>query len=483
VSANNSVGIKSFGCYLPARRMSRAAIAEANAWAFPSMKSLGKGEKTLCGWDEDVITMSVEAGRDCLRGQRLSSIASLDLASTTAPYADLQNAVITGYALRLPRATSAADHSGSTRAGLSALARACQSGPSAERLLIAADKRTGKPGSAQEFLYGSGAGAILIGAGAQDLIAGFLGSESVSVPFVDHFRHGGEKFDYFWEERWIRDEGVSKIVPGAVTSLLKREGIDIARVKHFGLAGGPTGSDKLVAKAAGIDAAAILPDLQGQVGDTGAAQSVLLLIEALERAQPGDVIVIASFAQGCEVVAFEMLNKPAPGSRRGLSGTLAHRIVETAYTKMLSFEDNLELDWGMRSESDQKTPLTQSYRSADQILGFVGGRCKQCEAVQFPRLPGCVNCGAVNSQTPYSLADEPGQVATFTADWLQYSPSPPLYVGLVQFDVGARLLMEMVDVGPEGIDVGSRLEMRFRIKERDKLRHYDRYFWKASPVY
>jgi hypothetical protein len=33
-------GIKSFGAYLPMRRMSRAAMAEAHAWAFPSLKSL-----------------------------------------------------------------------------------------------------------------------------------------------------------------------------------------------------------------------------------------------------------------------------------------------------------------------------------------------------------------------------------------------------------------------------------------------------------
>jgi uncharacterized OB-fold protein len=57
-----------------------------------------------------------------------------------------------------------------------------------------------------------------------------------------------------------------------------------------------------------------------------------------------------------------------------------------------------------------------------------------------------------------------------------------LYVGLVQFDIGARMLMEMTDVGPAGIDVGTPLEMRLRIKERDKIRHFDRYFWKAVPV-
>jgi uncharacterized OB-fold protein len=55
-------------------------------------------------------------------------------------------------------------------------------------------------------------------------------------------------------------------------------------------------------------------------------------------------------------------------------------------------------------------------------------------------------------------------------------------MGLVQFDVGARLLMEMVDVGPTGIDVGTPLTMCFRIKERDRQRHYDRYFWKAVPL-
>jgi uncharacterized OB-fold protein len=63
-----------------------------------------------------------------------------------------------------------------------------------------------------------------------------------------------------------------------------------------------------------------------------------------------------------------------------------------------------------------------------------------------------------------------------------YTPSPPLYVGLVQFDAGARLLMEMVDVGPAGLEVGTPLRMVFRIKERDQARHFDRYFWKATPA-
>jgi 3-hydroxy-3-methylglutaryl CoA synthase len=460
--------------------MPLAAIAEAHAWAFPSTKTVG-GEKAFCDWDEDVITMAVEAGRDCLRNVGRSSVTTLDLASTTAPYADLQNAVLVGAALRLDSNVCAVDTGGSTRAGLVALSRACALGNEGDRLIVAADKRIAKPGSAQELSYGAGAGGVLVGEGS-NLLARFLGSHSVSLPFIDHFRQADQKFDYFWEERWIRDEGLSKIVPRALTALLQQLDIGADRIKHFGIAGGPPGGDRLVAKALSISQDTLLHDLLGQVGDTGTAQPLLLLIQALERATPGDVIVIGSFGQGCEVVAFEMQSTAAPEGRRGLARSIAKRIPETAYLKMLSFEGLIELDWGMRAEVDQKTALTQLYRAADQIFGFVGGHCRECAVVQFPRMPACVNCGAVGSQAPFCLADEPASVKTCTADWLQYHPSPPLYMGLVQFEIGARVLMEIVDVGVDGFDVDTPLEMRFRIKARDHRRHHDRYFWKAAPA-
>jgi 3-hydroxy-3-methylglutaryl CoA synthase len=482
VTSSSPLGIKSFGAYIPRRRISRAAIAAAHAWALPSLKSLARGEKAFCGWDEDAITMAVEAGRDCLRGSaNADPIVGLSFASTTPPYADLQNATIVGAALRLPESRASADLAGSVRAGLSGLGQALQEAVLGDKLIVAADRRIAKPGSTQEMLYGSGAAALRVGQG-DDVIARFLGRESVTVPFVDHFRQSGEKFDYFWEERWIRDEGVSKIVPRAIAALLQRLAVPIERVAQFGFAGGPSGSDKLVAKALSLAPEKLLPDLQSQVGDTGTAHPLLQLVAALERAKPGEVIVVASFAQGCEVLAFELLRTPADVPGRGLAASLARRIEETAYLKLLSFDGEIDLEWGMRAETDHKTALTQLYRIADQILGFVGGKCDACGAVQFPRFPSCVNCGAVDSQKPYPLADEPAKVATYTADWLQFSPSPPLYMGLVQFGVGARLLMEMVDVGPAGIDVDTPLTMSFRIKERDRRRHYDRYFWKAVPA-
>ena len=105
--------------------------------------------------------------------------------------------------------------------------------------------------------------------------------------------------------------------------------------------------------------------------------------------------------------------------------------------------------------------------------------------MQFPQLAYCVNSECIapaSGFTPTSLVDEPARVLTYTADWLSYYPSPPLYVGFAQFDNGARMLTEVVDVDGGQIDVGTPLRLTYRIKDRDKVRGYNRYFWKATPA-
>jgi uncharacterized OB-fold protein len=206
----------------------------------------------------------------------------------------------------------------------------------------------------------------------------------------------------------------------------------------------------------------------------------LLLASALECGKPGDLVVVAAFGLGCEALAFE-IGESSFRPVASLAAAVAKRAESSSYLKMLSFGGELQLDWGPRSETSIKAALTQQYRSSQQLLGFVGGRCTACGQVQFPVLPTCVGCASSDGQTPYPLADEVAKVATVSADWLQYYPAPPLYVGLVQFDAGARLLMEIIDVPPGGVKVGAPLRFAFRLKARDEIRHYSRYFWKAVP--
>src|SRR3546814_15763166 len=107
--------------------------------------------------------MAVEAARDCLRGVDAGSFAALHVASTSFPYADLQNGAIVGDALRLPAAIRATDLSGSQRAGTSALLQAFRAGDPA--LVVASDAPIGKPGSVRELSYGPGASAFAFGNG------------------------------------------------------------------------------------------------------------------------------------------------------------------------------------------------------------------------------------------------------------------------------------------------------------------------------
>src|ERR1035437_330962 len=85
-------GIVAFGAYVPQLRLARQAIVQANAWFNDAAQSLAKGERSMCNWDEDAITMAVEAARDCLQGVDRRNVGDVVLASTTLPFDDRQNA-------------------------------------------------------------------------------------------------------------------------------------------------------------------------------------------------------------------------------------------------------------------------------------------------------------------------------------------------------------------------------------------------------
>src|SRR6185436_15350682 len=109
------VGIVSYGSYVPYRRLKRAAIAQALGIA------ASKGERSVASFDEDSVSMAVEAARDALRAGVVPPIQTLLFATTTPPYAEKLNAATIGAAARLPLEIRAADLTGSVRAGLSAL--------------------------------------------------------------------------------------------------------------------------------------------------------------------------------------------------------------------------------------------------------------------------------------------------------------------------------------------------------------------------
>lgn len=484
------IGITAYGAYIPRRRLQRQAVAEANAWFAPGLVGGAKGERAMANWDEDSVTMAVEAGRDCLPAadplKDRCYIDAIYFASTTMPFADRQNAGIVSAALGLSQNISSFDIAGSQRAGLSALIAALDGvtgGRTKSALLVGSEKRRARAASTQELAYGDAAAAVTLG--KTNVIAEFVASHSVSVDFVDHFRGESEEFDYGWEERWVRDEGFTKLVPTAVKALLEKTDVAPANISHFILPCPFAKLDQTIAKICGIDPTRVRDNLAANVGDSGAAHALLMLVHALECAKPGEKILVAQFGQGCDVLLFEVT--PAItglSKRKGVTGSLARRKEETNYLKYLAFNGLLTIEKGMRAEIDKRTALSVLHRKNDMLLGLIGGKCKVCGTAQFPRARICVNpnCKAVDSQEPYRFSERMGTVLSWSADYLTFTMEPPNHYGIITFADGGRLMADITDVELGGIDTGAEMRMVFRVKDVDEKRGFKRYFWKAAPV-
>ena len=484
------IGITAFGAYIPRRRLQRKAVAQANAWFAPNLVGGAKGERAMANWDEDAVTMAYEAGRDCLPAldpaRDRAHVDGVYFASTTLPYSDRQNAGIVAAALGLGEGIASVDLSSSQRAGTSALMSALDAvaaGRLNAPLLVASDRRKTRAASSQELAYGDAAAAFTVG--RDKVVAKFLGSHTLTLDFVDHFRGEGEEFDYGWEERWIRDEGYTKIVPAAVKAILEKTRISAGDIAHFILPCPFSKLDQTIAKQCGIDSAKVRDNLTANVGDTGVGHAPLMLVHALEQAKPGDKILVVQFAQGADALIFEVtpaiLELP---KRNGVGGWLARRKEETNYLKFLGFNGLIELEKGMRAEVDKRTALTVLYRKSDMLLSLVGGKCRVCGTAQYPKSRICVNpnCKAVDSQDDYGFSEQPGTVLSWSADFLTYSMDPPSHYGMITFAEGGRLMADITDVEQGQIDTGTKVRMAFRIKDFDPKRGFVRYFWKAVPV-
>ena len=478
-------GITAFGAYLPRMRLQKQVIAEANGWFDASLKGLGRGEKAVCNWDEDAVTMAVEAAADCLHARGTDELGGLLFSSTSGPFLDRQHSVLIAEALNLNiDSLRTADVTASQRAGTSALLSGLDiAAGGKDCVVLASEHRKTQVATREEMLYGDGAAAITVG--NDNVVAEFLASHSIADDFIDHYRADGSKYDYGWEERWIRDEGYMKIVPRAVNALLDKAGVEASEIKHFIVATDQGRVPAMLGKAIGLNGDAIADNLLDKVGITGAAHPLLLLAHRLEQAQANELVLLTGFGQGCDALLFRTTDKIGTHQPRlGVKGHLSRGRPEENYNKFQSFNDLLDKGLGKRAEVDKQSYLTAMYRNRAFTTGFQGAKCSKCETIQIPKHRYCVNpeCGAVDSQQDHSMSEATGHIQTWTADELTFDFNPPAYFGMVVFEGGGRLMMDITEVDPEVFDTGVEVDVHFRVKQIDSQRGFRKYFWKAVQV-
>ena len=126
-------------------------------------------------------------------------------------------------------------------------------------------------------------------------------------------------------------------------------------------------------------------------------------------------------------------------------------------------------------------------------MGELEGRSRRGVTLRRDDLPGVLHSPceldrlkerpvpALATQEDYPLAERAARIVTYTADALTYSPSPPQYYGMVDFDGGGRMMIEFTDVQAADVEVGKTMQMSFRIKSVDERRDFTKYFWKGVP--
>lgn len=461
-------GILSYSTYLPHYRLKRASIAAALGGA-PA-----KGARAVASYDEDSTSMAVEAARRVL-ADLPADLGALHFSTSTPAYLDKTNATAIHAALGLPIEVGAYDMGGAVRSAVGALGAAISSTRST--LVLAADIRTGLPGSEDEREGGDGASAFLVGPGSDShpVIAEFIAAGSATGEFLERWRVPGDAYSHRWEERF----GVHALLPHvskAVAAALAGAGVAPDAVQHLIVTGTHSRAATTFARMVRVKPEIMVDDLSAAVGNTGAAHPGLLLASALDVAKPGAVIALVVVADGADVLVFRATEALAAHRARRSVAEQVPGGREVAYPDFLTWRGML-VRQGPRRPDPQQPAAPPSLRSEAWKFGFTGSRCRDCGTRHLPPQRVCASCGSVDHMEPQRFADTPGTIATFTVDRLAYSPSPPVVAAVVDFDGGGRYRCELTDVDPAAVAIGGRVEMTFRrLYETGGVHNY---FWKA----
>ena len=457
-------GIVRYGSYVPYSRLTRAAIGA------------GKGERAVASYDEDSVSMAVEAGRDTLRGG--PQVDAILFATTSPPYAEKLNAATVQAALDLPETVSSVELGSSTRMGMGALLLGIDLATAGRRALVCAgDVIVGAPGGARESQGGDGASAFLTGPD-NEAIARVIGRASATIEILDVWRLPEDRFAKQWEERFIADTMGPAIIATAQRAL-KESGIDASTLSAVLLDGTNLRSMAALPKALGVNPERIADSLAATVGRTGVAHLGLLLARALDQAKPGDRILAVCEVDGVDAAVLEVTEKikDLPPVRK-VDRWISSKRNDLPYNTYLKWRGVLPFEPPRRP--DPERPAAPPMRRHERWkLAFVGSRCTKCQTGHLPPQRVCVKCGAMDEMREERFADTSCRIATYTLDHLAYSLQPPVVAGVVDYEGGGRFSCELTDVDPKEVAIGNHLEMTFRRLYTGQGVH--NYFWKARP--
>jgi 3-hydroxy-3-methylglutaryl CoA synthase len=449
------------------------------------------GEKAIASYDEDSVTMAVEAVIDCMRGIDPKTVDGLFVASTTYPYSEKQSSAMISAVVDLNREIKVADFSGSLRSGTIAMASAIDAikAGSAKRVMVAvADTRLGAPSGLMEQGYGDGSAALLLG--DNDVIAYVEDSYSICDEFSGVWRASTDTFVRSWEDRMVLDTGYSAILSEVISGVMNKCNLkpnDITKAVYYSPL--DVRAHTRLARGLGFDPAQVQDSMFMTVGNTGTALAMMMLVAVLEEAKAGDRILFANYGNGADASVLQVTEAiEKVRDRRGIKAHLESKRIITNYEKYLRWRGLIPMEAAQRPELTP-TSISALRRDRKEILGLYGVICKKCGTPQYRppasaggRTPSriCVICQAKDEFEDLRFADKKARIFNFTHDNIATTPDPPATNLIIDFEGGGRGMFDMTDRDPDTVEVGMPVEMTFRKLFFDRGIH--NYYWKARPI-
>ncbi len=470
-------GIAFCGSYVPIFRLDRGVIADI--W---DRTSIG-GERSVANNDEDSITMSVEASRNCLKGIERKEIEGLFFATTSSPYQEKMNSALIATATDLKREISTADFSNSLRSGTGALKAALDivEGGSLKNILVtAADCRLGYPISDEEQTFGDGAAALLVA--KENVLATLEGSYSICNEMMDVWRKPDDTFVRTWENRFIMGEGYQNHMMEVITGIFRKYNLTTKDISKAILPAPNARAHRSLVRELGFDAESQIQDpLLFNVGHCGTAHPLLMLVGALEESRPGDVLLLASYADGADAMIFKVTEEIARNrTQRKLRDYIDQKLMLSSYARFLSYKGLLETVPGEPFRLFPSATIT--WRDRSSVIRCHGSRCLSCGVVTYPIQRVCYNCSSKDNFEEIRISDLQGEVFTFSLDKLAGRSDDPTVVQTLA-ELGGdkvRFYGMMTDCVPSEVSVGMPVGLTFRSIYDGAGMH--NYFWKCKPV-
>jgi len=463
-----AAGVRGLATYVPPGRLS------VDEWRrhWPGVGGPGGVRSvSVAGYDEDIVTMGVEAV-DAVLASTDAAIDDIDflvVATCSSPYAEHSVATEVARAVGLPRSAALVDLAGSALGGVAALAAATDavnSGRARNALVVASERRRGSLGTAVEAL-GSGSVAMLVS-----------NNGSVAIDGTASWRHGvptrwrpdGDGGLHHYDD--TRYEVNGQVVP-AISAVLGQLEVEAPFFSAFG----PLDAKAVTTVARAVGAKGELGSTEvATLGDLGSAAPLFALAGCLSPWPPaGERGVCAAVEPGSGALAVALtVHTSTP--------VVARRPEPVAVGYVEYLQRSGVLTGPTPPEPIVPYAATPGAARDDVDGGLAGARCEACGSMFVPPRRVCLDCGG--DRFTIEQAPRSGTVVTFNVQHVvAVHPEPaPVAVGVVRLtgeggQRGGQVSAMFCDSDLGSLSVGAAVEMVYRrIGVDDGLVKYG---WKA----